>query len=125
MLEVRFSENFNGKLFCDRFCDVRINNQFYYEGQFCNIFCKSINMGVAKIISVRPFRYSKITDSLSYQVVGKPAPYLAHIMKCMNGNKVEEDLMLTQIIFEYTNRDYEIQSELLNDWWHTKKPADA
>ena len=122
MLTHKHTANPNGKLFADRFCDVEISNPIYYPDNHFQHYFKSIYLGVAKIIAVRSFRYSKISDSLSYQVCGMPAPYLAKIIKSKNHNVIESDIILVHIIWEYTIRNYEAQTELLNDWWNSKKP---
>jgi hypothetical protein len=124
VLTLHYTVNANGKLFNDCFNDIRPSQEFYHPGAEAQIIYKSMNMGIGKIIAVRTFPFSKISDLLSYLNIGHHAAYQAEMLKRYNHGSVTPDFKLDQLVIAYTQRNYEVQSELLTEWWKSKTPAD-
>jgi hypothetical protein len=126
MLQLDFSSNWNGKLFNDTFSDIRLHNpDINFLGNEMEVMEKSIYHGIVKIVAVRSFPYYKINDVLAFINVGKPAAYQAEILKrCYAKNQaIQPDMQLDHIVFTYTKRNIETQSQLLTEWWQTKQYA--
>jgi hypothetical protein len=70
-------------------------------------------------MAVRRFKYMQISDALSFLDVGKPAYFLAELMKNFyrTNTKVDRDLLLDHVVLKYTQRNIPVHSALLKEWW--------
>jgi ABC-type antimicrobial peptide transport system permease subunit len=123
MQRIEYTTNWNGKLLLDNFGTVRLHNPGkYFIGNQMEVVLKGMPVGIVKVIAVRTFKYKQISDVLGYLDVGKPAHYLAQLMR----NFYSKDIALTpetrfdHIVQQYTERYVEAQQSILKDWWETK-----
>jgi hypothetical protein len=121
---INFSQNWNGRLFMDNFGDVRLRDdaKFFLENKM-NLYYKGYHLGVVSIAALRIFKFKQITDVLAYQVCGKPAPYLAKILKDLYSKEIEmtPETELIHLVLHYSYRDCKVTAPVLQDWWRTKQ----
>lgn len=121
MLQLTFSQNWNGKLFNDCFGDIRLHDpQLYIVGHQVEVIEKSMYHGIAEIVAVRNFKYRQIRDVLAFLNVGKPAHYQAELIKRFSGFNLNEETLLDHIVLRYVERQKETQSNLMQLWWNNK-----
>ena len=123
MLQIDFTNNYNGKLLTDFFPEVRAYNpQIHFIGNRFQAMYKSISLGTIEIRAVRKFPYSRISDVCALLNTGKPAAYQAKLIDNYynRGLPCKSDFSLAQIVFTWYNRDMETQPELLKEWWNEK-----
>ena len=120
-----FSDNYNGKLFLDVFGTIRIHNPAkYHTNAMLTIRLHEKELGTARVLAVRTFEYGNIRDVLSYLDTGKPAHYLAELLRRFYAphGKLEANTQLDHIILQYETRQFENQSAELKKWWKSKTP---
>ena len=123
-MEINFTHNYNGKLFQECFGSVQLQDleRFKIGNQFTCMY-NGRNMGDIIVVAVKPFLFKYITDVLSYIECGQPAHYLAELMRQeASGQKEKIDPMtiLQHVIFSYTERNTDMHTFLLKEWWQAK-----
>lgn len=124
MYTIEFSHNWNGKLFLDNFGTVRLHNpEKYKPGNEMDAKLKNIYLGSVQVVAVRTFEYKYIRDVLSYLDTGKPAHYMAEVIRRMYQQQVvfNANTKLDHVVFHYIKRNLQTQSELLAEWWREKE----
>jgi hypothetical protein len=110
---ITYKENWNGKLLCDTFPDVRLPFQKYTTGTILEVQHERIGfLGYAKVLSVQPFLFSQITDNMAYSVIGKPRTYLRKVLSDFYEG-MKEDTKLVHIILAFTERNPATLHQLL------------
>lgn len=122
MEQVKFTTNANGKLFNDRFSDIRFfESAKYKENIILQALYNSREFGYVKVISMRLFSFSQINDPISFLNCGKYAAQQADLLRREYAKEFDSEIMpgtkLVQVIFEYVQRDLEQQQYCLQDWW--------
>jgi hypothetical protein len=118
MEQIKFSHNWNGKLFLENFGTVRLHNPDKYRlDAKLELLLRNQFLGVVEVVAVKRFYYKNISDVLSHLDVGKPAHYLAGIIGRMYKDKVHPELLLDHVILQYKSRNLEAQSQMLHEWW--------
>ena len=123
MQKISFSNNWNAKLFLDCFGTVRLHYpEKYFIGNLLEIELKGLTIGTVEVAAVRKFRFDQISGVLSYLDVGKPAHYLADVIRRMyeNKKKITDDLLLDHVVLKYTDRNIDAHATLIKDWWNEK-----
>jgi hypothetical protein len=123
LITLQFSTNWNGKLFLDNFGTVRLHNPSkYFIGNKLEVQLKGTRIGEVEIVAIRSFYFKNISDTLAYIDCGKPAAYLAGMMKRMYENKVQltPETKLDHVTLHYYERSLETHAELLKLWWQDK-----
>ncbi len=125
MERVSFSHNYNGKLFTDCFGSVQLeDSERFFAGNMLTGLYKNENIGLLKVEAVRKFRFQHISDVLAYIECGKPAHYLAEVIRksaAADGYIVKPETRLDHVVFCYETRNITIHSALLQQWWQEKK----
>lgn len=119
-----FSTNWNGKLFLDNFGTVRLFNPGkYIVGKELELTLKGTSLGIVTIAAERKFYFRSISDVLAYMDVGKPAHYLAELIKRFYEKKmtIDENTALHHVICHYKLRHVQAHESLLKEWWEEKK----
>lgn len=122
-MTINFSNNWNGKLFNDCFSTIRLyNSDTFYLGAEIDIQLKRQELGTAKIVAVRKFRFEQIDDFIGFTETGKPAAYLSTITKkfYLNHFQLTPGVYLHHIVFQYIKRNIPVQTELIKHWWDEK-----
>ena len=120
MNQLNFSSNPHGKLFLEFFQDCRLQDEEkYLIGNVFEIVLRGKLLGVAKIVALRPFVYGKIADTFSFMNCSKHAAYQAAVLNKFYQHEcvLQPDTRLVQIVFQYTERNIEVQQGLLQEWW--------
>lgn len=120
---IKFTSNPNGKLFLDRFSDVRLYDASkHFVGNDFDVHLKNQSLGYIKVEALRVFSFNKITDLVSYLVAGKPAPYLAKMLRQYYHHEgaMTNDTQLVHLCFVYTQRNIELHEKLMKEWWYDK-----
>lgn len=124
MQTLTFTQNWNGKLFLDNFGTVRLHNeQKYFSGNHLEIILRNHNIGIAEVVAVRTFLFTGITDVLAYLDTGKPAHYLAELMRRMYSNKdgFNDSSKLDHVILHWKERNMRMHASFLEEWWREKQ----
>lgn len=119
-LTLDFTSNWNGKLFLDNFSTVRLYNEGkYFTGNELEIKLNGVSFGYAKVIASRKFPFGKISDLLAFTDTGKPAHYLAGLIRRFYGKKIEisNETALHHVVLHYTQRNIENQRAAIMEWW--------
>ncbi|HYC27731.1 MAG TPA: hypothetical protein VEB42_02930 [Chitinophagaceae bacterium] len=124
---ISFSNNPNGKLFSDTFSDVRLADaERFYAGSKLDVYLKGMQMGTVQVVAIRPILYKQITDVLSYLVCGKPAAYLAAMIR--NWYEPQDDITgetrLAHLVLQWTSRNVEAHALQLQEWWQATRSAE-
>jgi hypothetical protein len=126
MDKIEFETNANGKLFMDTFGTIQFPDEKYYDGNHLQVTLNGMSLGILKVVAVRPFQYNQIRDVLSYLECGKPAHYLAELIR--RGNDPNKSLpaatQLYHVVLQYVKRDIDNQRPLLQEWWQSKIQED-
>lgn len=122
--KVLFTTNFNGKLFSDTFSTVRdYDPEKFSLHAIHEIDYKNKQMGIAEIVAVREFKYKEIRDVLSFIECGRPPHYLASILHryyAPHNQRMMPDKSLLHVVYQYRQRNLEMQSALIREWWNEK-----
>lgn len=122
MLNLDFSDNFNGKLFHDAWIDICIATPDYVPGAEYKISYKGQDLGIAKIYHLASFAANRLTDAAAMIATGQTAVALrASLSRRTFGNmKMPDDIKLYRALFIYTERNFSNQSILIKHWWAEK-----
>ncbi len=123
MLQIDFTQNWNGKLFLDTFGDIRIHNPvIHYVGSEVEVTLKGIAIGIVRIVAVKTFPANLITEVAAWINIGHPAAYQAELLRRFysSSDRYKPDMMLDYMALSYTFRNIENQTSLLEDWWKSK-----
>jgi len=120
LLTVNYTNNFNGKLFCDVWGDVRLHDEEkFFPSNIIEVHYKNKTIGTAQVMAVRTFEFKQIRDALAFLDCGKPSYYLASLLQKFYGPLQPQD-KLDHIVLKYTNRNIELQEQMIKDWWQHK-----
>lgn len=122
MYRTNFQKNWNNKLFQDNFGTVRLPDaERYFIGSEHEIYLNDVKLGEAKIYAIRNFKFADIRDALAYLDAGMPAAKLAAMLKTMYSKKLESglqnDTILTHLIFHWKRREMKAFEQLAANWW--------
>jgi hypothetical protein len=71
MEQLKFSNNWNGKLFCDSFTTLRLHNlSKYFVGNEFQCFLKKAELGLVKVMEVRTIYLHQLNDFICYLDTG-------------------------------------------------------
>lgn len=120
MQTLNYTANWNGKLFADMWNDVRLADaDKFYHGAELEILFKNKPIGIAEVIVVKKFQFRYVNDILAYIDIGKPAQYLAGMLKKYYAG-INPDTVLDHMILKWIKRDIDAQAELMKAWWESK-----
>lgn len=123
MNRINFTSNPNGKLFADIFSDVRLHDpERFFPAAKMDVYLKGMQMGTVQVVSFRSIEFRQITDILAYLVCGKPAAYLAALLRSYYENQITftRHTQLDHIVFQWTSRNEEAHAHHLTEWWRAK-----
>jgi len=114
MESINYSDNWNGKLLCDCWADVRKPIPARYSlGNILEVNHATIGLlGYAKVIAVQPCYYKNINDNMAYTVTGKSANFLRRMLSQFYG-QMSEDTPLVHVVLQFTQRHAETLPKLL------------
>lgn len=123
MITIDIYRNYNGKLFCDNFSHVTIYSPELNPGDEVKITHRGLEMGIATVEALSHLPFSRINDALSFVNMGKSSQYQAAELNRMHngGQTLAADAMISHIVFGYTERNIENQTQLIKEWWDSKK----
>lgn len=119
-MRLQFSTNPNGKLFADTFSDLRLHDAERFQvGAVVEPYYKGMQMGTARIVALRTIEYRHISDVLAYLVCGKPAPYLAALMRSFYESQqaIEPHTRFDHLVLQWHSRNHEAHAWHLKEWW--------
>lgn len=114
MESITYSDNWNGKLLCNFFPDIRLP----FPGKYTpgNILQSNHDriglLGLQKVISVYPILFKNINDHMAYTVCGNNAGYLKKMLSQFYEN-INQDTQLLHIVFMFTMREADTLPKLL------------
>lgn len=121
MITVDFSDMRRGSLFANSFDDVRLyDSNSYQTGEHYYIERRGLLLGIAKLEAIHPFAFSRLHESVSQRLYGKPAHYMASVLRRMYENaefKITGDTRMMQLVFSWVKRDIGNQAQLLEKFW--------
>lgn len=117
METIDFQQNYNGKLFCQCFNDVVLNTQQYQVGQTYTLTLKGLELGKVQVVALHVFPFQKISDPISFLTTGKPAVYLAQLLRRGAYTATATIPELLHIVFQYQERNITNHQQLLQAWW--------
>lgn len=115
-----FDENPNGKLFNERFNDVRIDDENKLVlGNSYEIFLNEKYLGKARIVALKDFMFQNLSDVLSYLTGGTPLKiFVAKLKNAHQNETFEWNTKLYHLIMEWQERDLDNQAEAIHQWWN-------
>ena len=128
MTRISFTQNPNGKLFADTFSDVRLfDAERFGLGNKLQVYLGGMQMGTVEVVAVRRIEFRQISDTLAYLVCGKPAPYLAALLRAYYPtDTLEPYTALHHVVLQWTSRNEEAHGHHLTQWWRSKQaPTDS
>lgn len=123
MQTISYSQNWNGRIFLDNFSDVRLpDDEKFFIGNSLKIMFKGCEVGEVEIVAMRVFKFKQISDVLAWTIVGKPAAYLAEVLKRLykSESEITPETDLIHLVLHYKYRNINNQSPFLQDWWREK-----
>lgn len=121
MRKTEFSSNPNGKLFMDHFNDVRLYDEaVHYAGAEQEIWLRNHFMGITTIKAVVTFEEKQIRDLLAFTIYGKPAHYLAAMLKKFYPQATAADKYV-HLVHHWKKRNMPVQDKLIADWWREQQ----
>jgi hypothetical protein len=128
MHKSEFTSNPNGKLFMDHFNDVRLyDEQRHVVGVEEEVWLRNHYMGIISIQVVLPFKFQQIRDVLGFTIYGKPAHYLAAMLKKFYPKETTDeninDAVFVHMVKHWKKRNMPVQDKLIADWWKEQQEA--
>ncbi len=121
MYRTNFSKNWNNKLLLDNFGTVRLPDDKFFQDAVHEISLNNEVVGLAKIYTIRRFRFADIRDALGWLDSGMPAVKLAAMLKTMYKNKLEggvqSETVFVHVIFHWQSRNKKAFDEMANTWY--------
>lgn len=123
MQTINFTSNPNGKLFTDRFAEIRLGGMPYIQDAEFEANYRGQLLGTVKIESIKRFKFIELSNTDCLLAFGKMASDQAAILNrhYNAGEMLPHDLVFYFIIFQYTERCLETQSILIKEWWASKQ----
>ena len=120
MHRTNFAKNWNNKLLQDNFGTVRLPDDKFYQDAEHEIALNDTILGIAKIYTIRRFKFGDIRDALGWLDSGMPAVKLAAMLKNMYKNKIEggvqNETIFMHVIFHWKSRNKKAWDEMANTW---------
>jgi hypothetical protein len=88
--ELKFSCNWNGKLFCSTFSTIRNRSIFYKEAEIYNVMFKEKCLGTAQIIRIVPITGKQITQTMALLDTGYTLGETLGILAKMNHITIQQ-----------------------------------
>ena len=118
MHTIELTHNYNGKMFNQVFGAVLpLDITTHVVGNQVLVKLKGIDMGTAVIVAVKRFEFKTTNDILAFLEMGRPAAYLAEVIRRQHTEKVFPDTMIDHVIMEYTRRNLQTTGAMLQAWW--------
>lgn len=115
MLYTNFSQNWNNSLLNENFSDIRVDDTLeLYQPR--EIKLQNVTIGMAKIVAMRRFPFSQLTDELALTVCGHNALYLATVLQRMYGKLNAYD-NLTWVVYEWLKPDRHAFENMWQNAW--------
>jgi hypothetical protein len=116
MLHTNFSKNFNHNLCNLCFSDIRVDTslELYQDRE---IQVNGHSYGIAKVVALRNFPMSHLSDELSFIVCGHNAGYLKVVLQKMYG-PLQDYSLISWVVFEWKHPNLNKWSNLYLDAWH-------
>lgn len=121
--QINFSDNANGKLFPDRFGDIRMLDDKFSAGNHLDVYLRGKELGTVKVLGAKVFSWKRLTDILSYINCGHGAAYQSRLLHNFYGKqyKISPDTQFMYVVFEWVHRNIPAQDALMEDWWKSKR----
>ena len=85
--EVKFSTNWNHKVYCQSFTSIRLKTDYWRKGEYYNIMLKNNFVGIAQLVAISVFRLSEITLPMALLDTGYNKEETIDIIKKMYSTK--------------------------------------
>ena len=124
MLQLKYSENPNGKLFMDVWGDIRLADYSKFApGQVLEICLRKHEMGIAEVIGYKEFTLKRLNDTTSHMNSGLPVYKQTGKLKFyyQNTGKLDDDTIMMHVVLKWKQRNMAVQAELMADWWRSKE----
>lgn len=115
MLYTNFSQNWNNILLNDAFSDIRIDDSLELY-QHREIKLQNMLIGSAKIVALRRFTFSQLTDNVAYAICGHNMQYLRAVLQRMHGKLNDYD-KISWVIYEWQKVDLSAIENLWQQAW--------
>lgn len=125
---LEFSENPNGKLFCDIFNHIDLHDpEKHKTGNVLNVLLNKKVIGQVTVVAVRTLPLRNISDMLSFLDIGKsPSFKTAQLREKWHPVPIGPDTRLDHILVRYVSREIAPQTDELFKWWRdTEKSQSA
>lgn len=121
--QINFSDNHNGKLFPDRFGDIRLVDEKFRAGNHLDVILRGKELGTVKVLGAKVFSFMRLTDTISYMNCGHGAAYQSRLLQNFYGkqHQISRDTQFMYIVFEWVHRNIPVQDALMQDWWTSKR----
>lgn len=118
MKTVHLPDFYQGMALQAQFPVVKTEEANYHTGEIVKVTIgtRDTELGEAEVIAIKKVMLSKLPDTLSGYIMGKPAPYFIATLKKMNG-LADEHTMVQVVVLQYKQRYLAEQLELLKKWW--------
>ncbi len=106
-LKIDFTRNWNGKLSCEAFGTVRLDNEKFQPGRRYAIWLKGALLGTAECVGVYRLTMAEVSDRIAWFDVGRPAAYLREVLIRMYANKgiTWEKQQLAHVLLRWEQRE--------------------
>ncbi len=123
MFTLNYKENWNGKLFTDHFNELTLHSHEYIKDAIGEVKLFNQHMGIVRIETLRVLPFSRISDIVSYSNIGKSLQFQAELLNRNHNNGVPlpPDTLITHMVCAYVQRNIEVQSKLITEWWTSKQ----
>lgn len=116
MRKIKFSENWNGKLFLDCFTTIRL----YAYGKYPDfdkyeIEWNNVVLGIVEVACKKHFTFGQINTATALIDTGHETPYLKTLLTKFYG-PLPDETALEMIVFKWVERYPEPTTKLLQTW---------
>lgn len=120
MEQLTHAQNFNQKLLCDYFPDVRLYflNRFSVGDVYEHHLAGLGFIGYAKVVYNRVFEFKYMTDALAYQIMGQPKHVFVKMLQDFYDHKLTPETKMVQLIWKFTERHPETLLPLFEKPWN-------
>jgi hypothetical protein len=116
MLHTIFNKNWNNKLLCDCFGTIRVDDTYELH-QEREIRYRNDVIGVAKVVALRSFPYSQLTNIVCFVDAGHDLRYMQTVFQKMHG-PLDPHRLMRWVMFQWVTPDLNLWSNVYIDAWH-------
>lgn len=121
MDEIVLRDISGGRVFCDFFSMVMVDEAIIFPGNILQIKVKSALLGNAEVLAVRHFKVHQTREFLAAAEIGEHSVKLFMKRIEMQSGKVAAGDKLVHVVFRYNTRNFEGMEELMTEWWNSQK----